>query len=46
MGNIEQFAMFAFPDQRDLDAYFDEQIGGIRENGGRGSCLSGYQEDT
>jgi hypothetical protein len=45
-GNVEQFAMFAFPDQRDLDAYFDDRIGGIRDNGGRGSCLSGYQEDT
>lgn len=44
--NIEQFAMFVFPEQRELDAYFDDRIGGIRDNGGRASCLSGYQEDT
>lgn len=46
IANIEQFAAFAFPVQRDLNAYFDDRIAGIRDNGGRSSCLSGYQEDV
>jgi len=44
IGNIEQYATFFFPDNRDLDAYLDDRIAGIRDNGGRGNCLSGDQE--